>query len=193
MKEERKITRSLIPDPVRGLLDVQVAGRKDIIKDGDTYEAAEETIPVKIKEFYDPNFGPTAGVGLLSIYNGPRYGGKTLKELKEMCDDRDLPIYGTKKTLIDRLDEQNKKLKKEIKLKAEIEKNKDIKKAQADKVVVDDTVAGKVMMIKNRLNRAQKIRLGKLEALISAQQAFDEIESSVNDLKVTIKSLESLF
>jgi hypothetical protein len=192
--KERKIKRSLIPDPIRGLLDIQVAGSKDIFEQGDTYETAEEEmIPVKVTEFYDPDFGPKKDVGLLSIYDGPRYGGKTLKELRQMCKDRDLPTSGTKKTLIDRLDEQNKKLKKEIKLKAEIKRNKEIQKAQADKAVVDDTVAGKISMIKTRLKKAQTLRLERLDTLVSAQQAFDKIEANVNELKVTIKSLESLF
>jgi hypothetical protein len=192
--KERKIKRSLVPDPIRGLLDIQVAGSKDMFEEGDTYETAEEEmIPVKVTEFYDPDFGPEKDVGLLSIYDGPRYGGKTLKELRQMCKDRDLPVSGTKKTLIDRLDEQNKNLKKEIKLKAEIKRNKEIQKAQADKVVVDDTVAGKINMIKNRLKKAQTLRLERLDTLVSAQQAFDKIEANVNELKVTIKSLESLF
>ena len=194
MKKERKIKRSLVPDPIRGLLDIQVAGSKDMFEHGGTYETAEEEmIPVKVTEFYDPDFGPEKDVGLLSIYDGPRYGGKTLKELKQMCKDRDLPVSGTKKILIDRLDEQNKNLKKEINLKAEIKRNKEIQKAQADKVVVDDTVAGKIRMIKTRLEKAQTVRLEKLDTLVSAQQAFDKIEANVNELKVTIKSLESLF
>ena len=192
MKKERKIKRSLVPDPIRGLLDIQVAGREiDTFEGGETYEAAEETI--KVTEFYDPNFTPEMDVGLLSIYKGPRYGGKTLKELKEMCKDRDLPISGTKKTLIDRLDEENKRLKEEMNLKAKIKKDKEIKKAQAEKVIVDDTVAGKLIMIKTRLKRAEKLRLQRLDTLVSAQQAFDKIEENVNELKVTIKSLESLF
>ncbi len=194
MKKERKIKRSLVPDPIRGLLDIQVAGKKDIFEGGDTYETAEEeVIPVKVTEFYDPNFGPDIDAGLLSIYDNARYRGKTLKELKQMCKDRDLPVSGSKKTLIDRLDEQNKNLKKEIKLKDEITKNKAIKKAQAEKVIVDDTVAGKLNMIKTRLKRAQNLRLKRLDALVTAQQAFDKTESDVNELKVTIKSLESLF
>ena len=194
MKKEKKIKRSLIPDPIRGLLDIQAVGRNvDTYDGGETYEAAEDITPIKVTEFYDPNFSPEIDVGLLSIYDGPRYGGKTLKELKEMCKERDLPVSGTKKTLIDRLDEQNKQLKEEIKLKAEINKNKEIKKAQAEKVIVDNTVAGKLRMIKTRLKKAQTLRLQKLDTLISAQQAFDKVEQNVNELKVTIKSLESLF
>ena len=91
------------------------------------------------------------------------------------------------------MDAKNKNLKKEIKLKAEITKNKAIKKAQAEKVIVDDTIAGKLNMIKTRLKRAQNLRLKRLDALVTAQQAFDKTEADVNELKVTIKSLESLF
>ena len=193
MTKEKKLKRSLVPDPIRGLLDIQVAGNDiDTFEGGSTYEVAEET-PVKVTEFYDPDFGPEIDVGLLSIYDGPRYGGKNLKELKEMCKERDLPVSGTKKTLIDRLDEQNKQLKKEIELKSKIKKDKEIKKAQAEKVIVDDTVSGKLVMIKRRLKKAQNLRLQKLETLISAQREFDKIEENVNNLKVTINSLESLF
>ena len=193
MTKEKKLKRSLVPDPIRGLLDIQVAGKDiDTFEGGSTYEVAEET-PVKVTEFYDPDFGPEIDVGLLSIYDGPRYGGKNLKELKEMCKERDLPVSGTKKTLIDRLDEQNKQLKKEIELKSKIKKDKEIKKAQAEKVIVDDTVSGKLVMIKRRLKKAQNLRLQKLETLISAQREFDKIEENVNNLKVTINSLESLF
>ena len=193
MTKEKKLKRSLVPDPIRGLLDIQVAGKDiDTFEGGSTYEVAEET-PVKVTEFYDPDFGPEIDVGLLSIYDGPRYGGKNLKELKEMCKERDLPVSGTKKTLIDRLDEQNKQLKKEIELKSKIKKDKEIKKAQAEKVIVDDTVSGKLVMIKRRLKKALNLRLQKLETIISAQREFDKIEENVNNLKVTINSLESLF
>ena len=34
MKKERKIKRSLVPAPIRGLLDIQVAGSKDMFEDG---------------------------------------------------------------------------------------------------------------------------------------------------------------
>ena len=193
---KKKIKRSLVPDPIRGLLDIQFAGKEDVFEGGDTYEGAEEEkiVPIGVVEFYDPELKPEIdNKTILSIYDGPRYGGKTLKELKQMCKDRDLPVSGTKKILIDRLDEQNKNLKKEINLKAEIKRNKEIQKAQADKVVVDDTVAGKIRMIKTRLEKAQTVRLEKLDTLVSAQQAFDKIEANVNELKVTIKSLESLF
>jgi hypothetical protein len=178
MVKKKSIAGSLIPDT--------------LVDAGGTYEAAEIK-PVKIVEFYDPDFGPENDVGLLSIYDGPRYGGKTLKELKQMCRDRDIPISGTKKAIIDRLDDQNKRLKKKINLKEEIKRNKLIQKARADKVVVDDTVAVKITMIKTRLNRLQRLRLKRLDTLVTAQQAFDKTEADVNDLKVTIKSLESLF
>ena len=182
MVKKKSIKGSLIPDPTT-------------FDDGGTYEAAKEIhAKVKVVEFNDPELKPEIDKDtILSIYDGPRYGGKTLKELKEMCKDRDLPVSGTKKTLIDRLDEENKRLKEEMNLKAKIKKDKEIKKAQAEKVIVDDTVAGKLIMIKTRLKRAERLRLQRLDKLVSAQQAFDKIEENVNELKVTIKSLESLF
>ena len=139
MKKERKIKRSLVPDPIRGLLDIQVAGSKDMFEQGGTYETAEEEmIPVKVTEFYAPDFGPEKDVCLLSIYDGPRYGGKTLKELKQMCKDRDLTSSGTKKILIDRLDEHNAKIKLEIKK----------KKEEGKKAVVDSVEEKKKQLAK---------------------------------------------
>ena len=183
MVKKKDITGSLIPDTVVAF------------DAGGSYEPAEEEeiTPVKIVEFYDPDFGPKPDDGLLSIYEGPRYGGKTLKELKEMCKDRDLAVSGTKKTLIDRLVEENRRIKEEIDFKEELKKKKELEKAQAEKEVVDDTIARKKKTVQFRLRKAQKLRLKKLEDLISAQKAFDEIEAAVNDLKVTIKSLDSLF
>ena len=55
MKEERK--RSLVPDPIFGLLDIQ---KVDTVEEDDelslTYETAEdEIVPLKVVEFYDPD------------------------------------------------------------------------------------------------------------------------------------------
>ena len=111
---ERK--RSLVPDPIFGLLDIQ---KVDTVEEDDelslTYETAEEEIvPLKVVEFYDPNFGHTQEDTILSIYDGPRYGKLTIKELKKMCKDRELPLSGNKKALIDRLDKHNEEQKKII-------------------------------------------------------------------------------
>ena len=181
---KKKVKNSLIPTPTK----------IKVIDGGDTYET--EVIPIKIVEFYDPDVGSKKEENsILSIYHDThkKYGGKTLKELKGMCKDRDLPIYGTKKTLIDRLDVQNRRAEKERKRQAKLKKNKDIIKAQKDKAIVDTTVDGKIKLVKNRLKIAQNLRLKRLDALVSAQQAFDKTEADVNELKVTVKSLESLF
>ena len=166
--------RSLIPDPIYGLLDIQNAS--------ETYEVEEEIIPLKVTEFYDPDFEPATDEVLLSIYDNPRYRDKTLKELKKMCKDRDLTLSGTKKILIDRLDEHNAKVK------LEIEK----KKEEGNKAVVD-TVEQKKILLKNRIRNLTRQRETRLKQLVKAQQSFDKIESELNDIKVTLKSLDSLF
>ena len=178
--------RSLIPDPIFGLLDIQNAGQSIQEEEEElslTYEVAEEEIiPLKVVEFYDPDFGPSKEDTILSIYDGPRYGKKSLKELKEMCKDRGLPVTGNKKTLIDRLDkhllEEKEKLRKE--------------KEEENKVILG-SVEQKKHMLENRLKKASVLRKKRLDELVKAQQTFDSIEAEVNELKVTLKSLDTLF
>ena len=177
--------RSLIPDPIFGLLDIQNAGQNIQEEEEElslTYEVEEEVVPLKVVEFYDPDFGPSKEDTILSIYDGPRYGKKSLKELKEMCKDRGLPVTGNKKTLIDRLDkyllEKKEKLQKE--------------KEEENKVILG-SVEQKKHMLENRLKKASILRKQRLDELIKAQQTFDSIEAEVNEIKVTLKSLDILF
>ena len=165
MAKKKSIAGSLIPDT--------------LIKtdDGGSYQPA-----IKIVEFYDPDFGPEPNDVSLSKYSGPRYGKKTLKELKDMCKDRDLTINGTKKILIDRLDEHNSKVK--------LEKEK--KKEEGNKAI-EASVKQKKKILNNRIRNLTRQRKSRLEQLIKAQQAFDGIEVEMSDIKVTLKSLDSLF
>tara|TARA_Y100000310_G_scaffold79791_1_gene76474 strand:+ start:811 stop:1344 length:534 start_codon:yes stop_codon:yes gene_type:complete len=176
-----KKKRSLIPDPIYGLLDIQTASVEKEEELGVSYEVAEEITPAKIVEFHDPDLKPPEDT-ILTIYNNPRYGKKTLKELKKMCKDRDLTSSGTKKILIDRLDEHNAKTKLEIKK----------KKEEGERAVVD-SVEEKKKMLKNRIRSLTRQREGRLKLLIKAQQSFDKIEVELKNLKVTLKSLDSLF
>ena len=181
MKKERKLKRSIVPDPIRGLLDIQVAGKKDIFEGGDTYEAAME--PIKVVEFYDPELKPEIDKDtVLSIYNGPRYGGKTLKELKVWCKSLNIPTSGSKKKLVDRLDEENTRVKAKI-----------IAKRIEEKKSLTNTISQKVQQLEKRRLRVERIRQQRLKTLIESQQSFDGIEKELNDIKVTLKSLESLF
>ena len=182
---KKKIKRSLVPDPIRGLLDIQVAGKDDVFEGGDTYEGAEEEkiVPIGVVEFYDPELKPEIDKDtVLSIYNGPRYGGKTLKELKAWCKSLKIPTSGSKKKLIDRLDEENRRFKAEL-----------VTKKLEEKKALNDTISQKVQLLKKRKQRIERIREQRLKTLIESQQAFDGIEKELNDIKVTLKSLESLF
>jgi len=179
MKEKK---RSLVPDPIFGLLDIQKVDTEEE-ELGLTYEPAEEEIvPLKVVEFYDPDFGPSEEDTILSIYDGPRYGKLTIKELKQMCKDRELPLSGNKKTLIDRLDKHN-------------EEEKRIKKEKEDneKKVILDSVEQKKSMLEVRIKKLARIRRVKLEELIEAQKVFDSVEAEVNEVKATLKSLDYLF
>ena len=172
--------RSLVPDPIFGLLDIQKAG--EVEEAGASYEVEEELVPIKVVDFYDPDFETETEEVLLSIYDNPRYRDKTIKELKKMCKDRDLTLSGTKKILIDRLDEHNTKVKLEIKK----------KKEEGNKAVVD-TVEQKKIMLKNRIRNLARQRETRLKHLVKAQQSFDKIETELNNIKVTLKSLDTLF
>jgi len=179
--KERK--RSLIPDPIFGLLDIQKVDTEEEEELSLTYEVAEEEIiPLKVVEFYDPDFGPSEEDTILSIYDGPRYGKLTIKELKQMCKDRELPLSGNKKTLIDRLDKHNEEEKRIIKEKEENE----------NKVILD-SVKQKKHMLEVRIKKLARLRKIKLDELVEAQKTFDSIEAEVNEVKSTLKSLDYLF
>ena len=180
MKEKK---RSLIPDPIFGLLDIQRVDTEEEEEElGLTYEVEEEIVPLKVVEFYDPDFGPSEEDTILSIYDGPRYGKLTIKELKQMCKDRELPLSGNKKTLIDRLDKHN-------------EEQKRIKKEKEDKEnkVILDSVKQKQHMLEVRVKKLARLRKMKLDELVEAQKSFDSIEAEINEVKATLKSLDYLF
>ena len=168
--------RTLIPDPIHGLLDVQTVTEEE---ETESYEVA----PVaKIVEFYDPDFGPSTESTILNIYDGPRYGKLTLKELRKMCKDRKLKNTGTKKVLIDRLDEHTTKEKLELK-----------KKQDKEDKVIRASLENKKRMLKVRIKNVSRQRALKLQELVKAQQEFDNMEEELNDMKVTLKSLDTLF
>ena len=177
--KERKMKRSLIPDPVRGLLDIQVAGTKEPEPEG---YAIDE---VEVKTFYDPNFITEEPVNeILTIYNSKRYN-KKLPELKQMCRDRNLPVGGKKKELIDRLHEHTQKIKNE-------KLEKELKIQHEEREVVNKHKNTALLKIKNNIKRLSRIRLKQLDDLVKAQQKFDATEAELNEMKATLKSLEKV-
>jgi predicted nuclease with TOPRIM domain len=167
MAKKKGIAGSLIPDTVTEM------------DDGGTYQPAT----VKIVEFYDPELKPDMDKDtILSIYDGPRYGSKTLKELRAWCVSLKIPTSGSKKKLIDRLNEEN------IRFKAEL-----VTKKLEEKKALDNTISQKVQLLKKRKQRMERIREQRLKTLIETQQAFDNIEKELNDIKITLKSFDSLF
>ena len=179
--------RSLIPDPVRGLLDIQVAGKKEPETSG---YAIDEMEKMGIKTFYDPNFkedpiNKNKGEDILTIYNNARYGGRKIPELKKWCKDRGLKVSGTKKQLIDRLHEHTQKVKKE---RAE----KELKIQHEERDVVNKHKNSALLKIKNNIERLSRMRLKQLDILVKAQQTFDKTEAELNEMKATLKSLEKV-
>ena len=174
--------RSLIPDPIRGLLDIQVAGEEKPKSDEVGGYAIDEP---KIKTFYDPDFSTEAPANeILTIYNSKRYD-KKVPELKQMCRDRNLAVGGKKKELIDRLHEHTQKIKKE-KLEEEL------KVQQEERVGVNKHQDNALLKIKNNIKRLTRVRLKLLDELVEAQQKFDATEAELNEMKSTLKSLEKV-
>ena len=156
-------------------------------QDGGSYES----MPVKeVDDEWVKQHAPT-GIddSLLSIYDGPRYGKKTLKELKKMCKDRDIPISGTKKVLIDRLVEHLKIVKKEKSI--EEKKEREVKRKEDE--LINNSIKQKVKVLENRLRIKQRQRKEKLELVAKSQSEFDEIELECNEIKATINSFKNFF
>ena len=99
-----------------------------------------------------------------------------------MCKDRELPLSGNKKTLIDRLDKHNEEQKKIIK-----------EKEDKENKVILDSVKQKKHMLEVRVKKLAVLRKRKLDDLVEAQKTFDAIEAEVNEVKATLKSLDYLF
>ena len=172
--------RSLIPDPIQGLLDIQVAG--NTVEEPETQGYAIDT---PVKTFYDPNFDKPKPNKLLSIYNNPRYGNKKLPELKKWCKDRGLPVSGTKKELIDRLHEHTVQVKKD-----QIEK--ELKEQEEERAVVSKHKDTALLKIQNNIKRLTRLRKKQLDTLVKSQQTFDATEAELNEMKATLKSLEKV-
>ena len=173
--------RSLVPDPIMGLLDIQVADMEGSPK-GETYG-----VDTPVAVFYDPDFdkGEPVENKVLSIYTNARYGDKTLKELKKWCKDRKLPMSGNKKKLIDRLAEHTQKIKQE---KKEEQQKIDLEERR----VVDIHKNKALITIKRNIRRLTVERKNKLDILVEAQQIFDRTEEQLNEMKISLKSLEKL-
>lgn len=171
--KEKKIKRSLIPDPIIGLLDIQVAGNKVEEVESSGYDVDTPSV----KTFYDPNLNNT--------YNNDRYGKMKIPELKERCRDKNLPVSGTKKELIDRLHKHTEKVNTE-------KREEELRIHNEERVVVNKHKDTALLKIENNIKRLTRARKTHLDKLVKAQQTFDATETELNEMKAMLKSLEKV-
>ena len=165
MKEKK----SLIPDP-------------ESFEDDGWESSKTVTANDNIRFFYDEEFGPRMESSILTIYESKKYNHPVPK-LKQMCRDRNLPVGGKKKELIDRLYEHTEKIKQdqlEAKLREEAE----------EKQVVDKHKDNALLKIKNNIERTKKVRLAQLKELVAKQEEFDATEAELREMKATLKTMQ---
>lgn len=170
--------KSLIPETTT----IEVESYK-----AESYKAAPTGIVVK--EFYDPDFKPTksitAGTGL-SIEEKPVYKNKTLKQLKVLAKKKGLKVSGTRKQLIKRIADYSITVQKEKRQKI-LDNRKEQELGVKNKTDSINTI------LNNRLKKLTASKDGAAKELFRAQQNFDKVEAEYNEVKITLKSLESLF
>jgi len=167
--KEKKVKNSLVPDP-------------ESFTDGGYESSKTVTANDNIRFFYDEEFGPRMETTVLSIYESKKYNHPVPK-LKQMCRDRDLPVSGKKKQLIDRLYEHTEKIKQD-RLEAILRKEAEEKQA------VDKHKDNALLKIKNNIERAKKVRLTQLKELVAKQEEFDATESELREMKATLKTMQ---
>ena len=109
----------------------------------------------------------------VEVKASPRSKEKTIPELKEECKKLNLKVSGTRQELVDRIDTE-------------------VKRIEADKK--RDREAGNLDLI-NNLKAQIGAQQGKLDEIRKKRFALvkqeDELESSVNQLRLTLATLES--
>ena len=98
---------------------------------------------------------------------------KTIPELKEECKRLNLKVSGTRQELVDRIDEETKRI--------EADKKRDRESGNLDLI---NSLKAQIGAQQGKLDEIRKKRF----ALVKQE---DELESSVNQLRLTLATLES--
>jgi hypothetical protein len=150
----------------------------------DSYEAIPTGIVVK--EFYDPDFQTEGSKGTKLLESNPRYKGKTVTQLKDICREFDIPVSGTRKQLIKRISDKVADESAEVRKKAS-------EKKKERQIGVDEKTKTINSILQTRLKKLTVQKETASKQLFKAQQKFDSVEAEYNEVKITLKSLESLF
>ena len=166
--------------------------KKSLIPEINTISAESyepEPTGIIVKEFHDPDFKPTksitAGTGL-SIEDKPVYKEKTVKQLKALAKKKGLKVSGTRKQLIKRIADDSTNVQKERRQKI-LDNRKEQELGVKNKTDSINTI------LNNRLRKLTASKDKATKELFRAQQNFDKVEAEYNEVKITLKSLESLF
>ena len=166
--------------------------KKSLIPEINTISAESyepEPTGIIVKEFHDPDFKPTksitAGTGL-SIEDKPVYKEKTVKQLKALAKKKGLKVSGTRKQLIKRIADDSTTVQKERRQKI-LDNRKEQELGVKNKTDSINTI------LNNRLRKLTASKDKATKELFRAQQNFDKVEAEYNEVKITLKSLESLF
>ena len=109
----------------------------------------------------------------VEVKASPRSKEKTIPELKEECKELGLKVSGTRQELVDRIDAEVKRIK--------ADKKKDRESGNLDLI---NNLKAQIGAQQGKLDEIRKKRF----ALVKQE---DEIEASVNQLRLTLATLES--
>ena len=109
----------------------------------------------------------------IKVKASPRSKEKTIPELKEECKELGLKVSGTRQELVDRIDAETKRI--------EDGKKKDRESNNLDLI---NSLKAQIGAQQGKLDEIRKKRF----ALVKQE---DELESSVNQLRLTLATLES--
>ena len=109
----------------------------------------------------------------VEVKASPRSKEKTIPELKEECKRLNLKVSGTRHELVERIDAETKRI--------EADKKKD---REAGNLALINNLKAQIGAQQGKLDEIRKKRF----ALVKQE---DEIEASVNQLRLTLATLES--
>ena len=109
----------------------------------------------------------------VEVKASPRSKEKTIPELKEECKKLNLKVSGTRQELVDRIDEETKRI--------EADKKRDREAGNLDLI---NSLKAQIGAQQGKLNEIREKRF----ALVKEE---DALETSVNQLRLTLATLES--
>ena len=119
----------------------------------------------------------------LKIEDGPRYKGKTVPQLKKMAKGLGLKVGGTRLELIYRIADETVRINDEKKRIAKEKKDKEEKIVHNNNMSVIENIRASIGVQEIQLKQIREERF----AIVKKE---DELEAKINQLKLTLKTLE---